>query len=208
MKISLYSVVWKLPFKINSLLLFLFLIIASIKTNLCNCKWKELISITSWNLKLPIRLERFIFTQILSLFQRPKLVHFEVRLILWPFIIVLHQEVRKTLWRLHNSDKTCFWSIIHTNRDKTITFSRAVRFDSFPRYNRHRIEMIKPAGRHRLTYNISRTYAVRNDWPIQLIYRIKRSFGSINLLEESSKPEQKTFTDTPVADTFGILFEP
>lgn len=83
---------------------------------------------------------------------------------------LLHQEVRKTLWRLHNSDKTCFWSIIHTNRDKTITFSRAVRFDSFPRYNRHRIEMIKPAGRHRLTYNISRTYAVRNDWPIQLIY--------------------------------------
>lgn len=69
--------------------------------------------------------------------------------------------------------------------------------------------MIKPTGTYPpLTYNISRTYAVRNDWSIQLIYRIKRSFGSINLLEESSKPEQKTFTNTPVADTFGILFEP
>lgn len=86
MKISLYSIVWKLPLKINSLLRFLFLITVSIKTNLCNCKWKELISITSWNLKLPIRLERFIFTQILSLFRRPILVHFQARLILWPFI--------------------------------------------------------------------------------------------------------------------------
>lgn len=121
---------------------------------------------------------------------------------------LLHHEVRKTLWRLHNSDKTFLWSIIHTNRNKTITFSRAVRFDSFPCYNRHRIEMIKPTARYRLTYNISRTYAVRNDWSIRLIYRIKRSFGSINLLEESSKPEQKTFANTPVADAFGILFEP
>ena len=68
--------------------------------------------------------------------------------------------------------------------------------------------MIKPTGRYRLTYNISRTYAARNDWPIRLIYRIKRSFGSINLLKESSKSGQKTFTDTSVADTFGILFEP